>query len=440
MTRRLLVLSTFVGVALTGAAAHLPAQSGANAPPTRQATNNRPRDWVQWGGPDRNFTSEVKGLASSWPASGPKKVWSRSLGEGHSSIIAEGGRIYTLYRQITRAEGPATHEEVVAAFDAATGQTIWEFEYPAPTSGIDFSQGLGPHSTPLIAGNHIFATSSRSELFALDKTTGKRVWSHDMLKEYSAAPAGRGYSCSPIFHNGLVIVTMGGADQAVAAFDAQTGKLAWKGGYFAWAPSSPILIDVDGQRQLVVFGGNLVAGMDPANGRMLWSHPHKTDWGLNISTPVWSPSDRLLFLSSAYGTGSRALELSQKDGKTTVTEKWASNRMRVHIGTVIRLGDYAYGASCDFEPAFISAINMKTGAIAWQDRSFARAQFLYADGKLIVLDEDGALGLAISPQGLKVLAKTNVLNHLSWTPPTLAGTMLFVRDRRTMAAFELGVK
>ncbi len=113
--------------------------------------------------------------------------------------------------------------------------------------------------------------------------------------------------------------------------------------------------------------------------------------------------------------------------------------MRVHIGTVIRLGDYAYGASGDFGPAFISAVDMKTGAIAWQDRSFARAQLLYADGKLIVLDEDGALGLAtVSPQGLKVLAKANVLNHLSWTPPTLAGTMLFVRDRRTMAAFELG--
>ncbi len=197
MTRRLLVLSTFVGVALAGAAAHLPAQPGATAPPTRQATNDHPRDWVQWGGPDRNFTSEVKGLASSWPASGPKKLWSRSLGEGHSSIIAEGGRIYTLYRQITRAEGSATHEEVVAAFDAATGQTIWEFEYPAPTSGIDFSQGLGPHSTPLIVGNHIFATSSRSELFALDKTTGKRVWSHDMLKDTARLRPGVDTAAAP---------------------------------------------------------------------------------------------------------------------------------------------------------------------------------------------------------------------------------------------------
>ncbi len=113
--------------------------------------------------------------------------------------------------------------------------------------------------------------------------------------------------------------------------------------------------------------------------------------------------------------------------------------MRVHIGTVIRLGDYAYGSSGDFGPAFISAIDMKSGKIAWQDRSFSRAQLLYADGKLVVLDEDGTLGLAtVSPQGLKVLAKANVLTNLSWTPPTLVGSSLYVRDRKTMSAFDLG--
>jgi len=64
---------------------------------------------------------------------------------------------------------------------------------------------------------------------------------------------------------------------------------------------------------------------------------------------------------------------------------------------------------------------------------------LYADGKLIVLDEDGNLGLAtVSPQGLKVLSRAPVLEHLSWTPPTLAGTTLYVRDRKTIAAFALG--
>jgi outer membrane protein assembly factor BamB len=398
------------------------------------------RAWLQWGGPERNFMSDSKGLSSSWSAGGPKKLWSRALGEGHSSIVVENDRVYTLYRQTRRAADKTTHEEVVAAFDATSGQTIWEFKYPAPTTGIDFSEGLGPHSTPLIVGNRLFATSSRSEIFAIDKVTGKRIWSHDMIKEYKGIPAGRGYSCSPIFYNGLVIVTLGGPDQGVAAFDAATGKLAWKNGYFVWAPASPLLIDVDGQRQLVVFAGDLVTGMDPANGRVLWRHPHKTDWGLNISTPVWSPTDHLLFVSSAYGTGSRAIELRQSGGKTAVSEKWASNRMRVHIGTAIRLGDHTYASSGDFGPAFISAIDMKTGNVVWQDRSFARAQLLHADGKLIVLDEDGTLGLAtVSPQGLKVLARASVLNHLSWTPPTLAGTRLYVRDRKTMSVFELGM-
>jgi outer membrane protein assembly factor BamB len=397
-------------------------------------------DWTQWGGPHRNFMSDAKGLASTWPAGGPKKLWGRALGEGHSSILVDGDRVYTMYRPagiLTSVR--RSQEEVVAALDAATGKTIWEFKYPAPTGDLDFSQGAGPHGTPLIVGGRLFATSSRRELFALDKATGKRLWSHDFINEYRAPSPGRGYTCSPLAYGGTVIVTMGGPDQAVAAFDQQTGALAWKSGSGDTSPASPILIDVDGQPQLVVFGGDRIVGMNPSNGQTLWSHPHKTDWGLNISTPVWSPADHLLFVSSAYGVGSRAIELRRSGDKTTASEKWFSNRMRVHIGTVIRLGDYAYGSSGDFGPAFITAVDMKTGRIAWQDRSFSRAQLLYADGKVIVLDEDGRLGLAtVSPEGIKVLARASILDHLSWTPPTLSGTKLFVRDRKTIAAFDLG--
>lgn len=417
------VLRFLVLVSLVVAPSTLIAQSGPS--------------WTQWGGPRRDFMSDSKGLASSWPAGGPKKLWSRSLGEGHSSVLVENGRLYTMYRQITR-QPAVPHDEVIAALDAASGKTIWEFRYPAPTSGIQFDQGLGPHSTPLITGNRVFAVSSRSELFALDKATGKRIWSHDFVKEFNAPLTARGYSGSPLLYNGTIIVTMGGPNQAVAAFNQATGKLAWKNGYFVWAPASPILIDVDKQPQLVVFGGDIVSGMDPATGRELWRYPHRTDWGLNISTPVWVADQHLLLVSSAYGVGTRALELRQAGGKTTVTEKWHSRRMRVHIGTIIRLGGHAYGSSGDFGPAFISAIDLRSGEIAWQDRSFARAQLLYADGKLIVLDEDGVLGLAtVSPQGLKVLARASVLKHLAWTPPTLVGTTLYVRDRQTISAFDL---
>jgi len=385
--------------------------------------------------------SDAKGLASSWPAGGPKKRWSRALGEGHSSILFEGGTLYTMYRPLgLLSVVRRSQEEVIVALDAATGKTLWEFKYPSPTDGVDFSQGAGPHATPLIVGSRLYATSSRRELFALNKATGQRLWSHDFIKEYGAPSPGRGYSCSPLLYNGTIIVTLGGPAQAVAAFNQQTGALVWKSGSSEQAPASPMLIDVDGQQQLIVFGGDRVVGTDPSNGRTLWSHPHKTSWGLNISTPVWSPADHLLFVSSAYDTGSRAIELHQAAGKTTATEKWFNNRMRVHIGTVIRLGDYAYGSSGDFGPAFITAVDMKTGKVAWQDRSFSRAQLLYADGKLIVLDEDGNLGLAtVSPAGLKVLARAPILEHLSWTPPTLVGTQLFVRDRKTIASFDLGL-
>jgi outer membrane protein assembly factor BamB len=397
-------------------------------------------DWTQWGGPGRNFMPETTGLASSWPSGGPPKLWTRALGEGHSSILVERDRLYTMYRPSgLMSYLRRSQEEVVTAIDARSGKTIWDFKYAAPTEGVDFSQGAGPHSTPLIVGNRLYATSSRLELFALDKTTGKLLWSHDLIKEYGAPSPGRGYTCSPIAYNSTVIVTVGGRDQAIAAFNQQDGALVWKSGNTEPAPASPILIDVDGQPQLIVFGGDRVAGMNPSNGQTVWSHTHRTDWGLNISTPVWSPVDHLLFVSAAYSSGSRAIELRQSGGRTTATQKWFSNRMRVHIGTVIRLGDYVYGSSGDFGPAFITAVDMKTGRIVWQDRSFARAQLLYADNKLIVLDEDGNLGLAtISPEGLKVLARASVLQNISWTPPTLVGTTLYARDRKTIAAFDLG--
>jgi hypothetical protein len=77
--------------------------------------------------------------------------------------------------------------------------------------------------------------------------------------------------------------------------------------------------------------------------------------------------------------------------------------------------------------------------VAWRERSFARASSLYADSKLILLDEDGSLILAtVSPQNLKVIAKTQLLQHRAWTVPTLSGTRLYVRDRKTIMALDLG--
>ena len=132
------------------------------------------------------------------------------------------------------------------------------------------------------------------------------------------------------------------------------------------------------------------------------------------------------------------LKLTQKEGKTTAEELWFNNRMRIHHGTAIRIGDYVYGSSGDFGPAFFAAINVKTGEIAYQDRTFPKTNFVLADGKLIILDEDGNLALATAtPKELKVISKVSVLKNLAWTAPTLVGTKLYLRDRRTIAALDL---
>src|SRR5438045_5556823 len=85
-----------------------------------------PPGWPQWGGPNRNFMSDAKGLAAKWPASGPKKLWSRALGEGHAAIAAEGSRLYTIYRPLgLLAMGRRRQEEVIGALDANTGTKLW---------------------------------------------------------------------------------------------------------------------------------------------------------------------------------------------------------------------------------------------------------------------------------------------------------------------------
>src|SRR5262247_271002 len=81
-------------------------------------------DWSQWGGPQRNFKSPATGLAATWPATGPRRLWQRDMGEGYSAIAAEGGKLFTMYRK--------DEQEVVIALDATTGKTLWEYAYDAP--------------------------------------------------------------------------------------------------------------------------------------------------------------------------------------------------------------------------------------------------------------------------------------------------------------------
>jgi outer membrane protein assembly factor BamB len=403
--------------------------------------------WPQFGGPTRDFKLSGTGIAKTWPSAGPKQLWSRDLGEGYSTIVGDGRILVTMYRPLKGMLATITSKimttepepEVVIALDAETGTTLWEYRYTAPPSPkMNVNEGPGPHSTPLIVGDLVYSVGATGKMFALDLKSGRVVWSHDLWQELQGQTMGRGYSPSPMLYKDSIIVPLGGSFQALAAFAPKDGKLLWKGGDADLSPASPMLIDLDGQDQLVLFNATGIAGHDPTNGRVLWRHPHKTDWGLNISMPIWGP-DKRLFMSSAYGSGSRVLELKRgEDGKTTIDEVGFAGKLQLHFGNGIRVGDVIYGSSSNFGPAFFSAFDVKKGTLLWQERGFARASFLLADDRFVILDEDGVLALAEpTPTGLKVHGRVSVLTHKSWSAPTLIGKRLYVRDTRTIKAFDL---
>jgi outer membrane protein assembly factor BamB len=391
--------------------------------------------WPQWGGPARDFRVGAVGLAASWPSGGPRRIWSRALGEGYSSIVADSDALYTMYR--------VGDEEIVVSLDAASGKTRWEHRYQAPLlEDMDYGTwlrqgGAGPYSTPLLLGRAVYAVGTTGRFHALDRATGQILWQHDLHRKFDMSGY-RGYAPSPIVYEGKIILPIGGPGQAVVAFDPANGSVVWKNQDFRLAPASPILIDVDGQAQLVVFTPGEIVGLDPRNGSPLWSHAHETSYGLNISTPVWGEGN-LLFTSSAYSGGSRVIRLTRANGRTTAKELWFSNRLRLHFGNAMRIGNLILGTSGDFGPAFFIAVDVETGGEIWRERTFGRSQMVHADSKLVIVDEGGDLAIASAgPKGLDVHARAALLTANAWTPPTLVGTRLYVRDRKNVVAVELG--
>jgi outer membrane protein assembly factor BamB len=400
------------------------AQTGAKSVPSR--------DWLQWGGQGRDFIAPATELPASWPAGGPRKLWSRGLGDGLSGIAVEGEMLYTAYRRGS--------QEVITSLDARTGKTLWEYAYDSPFKNFSRGVGDGPHAMPQIIGDRLVTASALGQIHSLDKKTGKVIWSHDLYREFGATYLEHGYACHALPYKDSLILLAGERGSAALALKQSDGAVLWKNMDFRNAYSSPMLIEVDGQPQVVALMKFQVIGFSPDNGRLLWQHPHNTEYGIAISTPVWAPGN-LLFISSAYNGGSRVLELHQSGGKTTVKELWYNQKLQAHFSTVIRHGDYLNFTSGYNGPAFITCVNLRSGQVAWQERGFAKGQLVKSGEKLILLDEDGTLALIeATPARLKVLAKESILQRTSWTPPTLSGSTLYLRDLKSLMALDLSAK
>ena len=402
------------------------------------------RDWWQWGGPSRDFLYDATGLADTWPAEGPPVIWSRSLGAGHSAIIAAGGRLYTMYR-VAYGEGgssPWSGEEAVIALDAATGETLWEYAYPSVVQ--DFDQGAGPHATPLLLGDRLFTIGTNKELHVFDAATGEIVWARNFVTDFGAPPLlirsmiKSGYGVSPLPYKDTTIVQVGGPGQAVMALRQDDGSVVWRSGSFLVSEAPPGLIDFDGEQHLVVFAGQAVLGLGPDTGEVLWAHPHDAGNDFNFQIPLWSDEDDILFLSSGYIGGSRAIKLTRDGNATRTEELWYDPQLRFTFLNPLRIGNFVYGTSGQSATAIMTATKIATGETAWRARGYSRATMVHADGKVLLLEEDGDLTLAtVTPAEMTTLATIQLFDTRAWTAPTLVGTTLYARDREKVVALDL---
>ena len=387
--------------------------------------------WTQWAGPHRNFTIETSGLKSSWPAAGPKVMWKRALGDGYSSTPIEGNLLFTMYGR--------PGEETVTALDAATGKTLWEHTSPVNFHSDYAEMGNGPYATPLLTGGRVFTTGVTGRLQCLDAKSGKLLWTQLLWADHGGTRLMYGYASSPIAFRDTVIVPVGAKGKTTMAFRQSDGSVAWAKGSVPNAYSSPLLINVDGLEQLVMLMDGLVFGLNPLNGDLQWQVPFKADYGIVVATPVWCPGN-LLFVSAEYGAGSKMIRLTRHGLQTKAEEVWSVNRLRLHNTNAMCLDGVLYFTSGGKgSQAILSAVEAATGKILWQERSIQKATMVWADGKLVTLGQDGVLMLAHpSRQGFQIAAKAELLSSLAWTPPVVVGTKVYLRNRRSIMAVELG--
>jgi outer membrane protein assembly factor BamB len=386
-------------------------------------------DWPQWHGPNRNnFTSEN----ITWPAAGPKQLWTAAVGDGFSGISVSKGRAYTM--------GNSNDLDTVWCFDARTGAVVWKYSYPTPNQYKQFpGTFLGTRSTPTIDGPLVYTVSRTGSLFALDAAKGTVVWSADYFKDFHGVMPRWGFAGSPLVEGKLLIVNPGGKGASVVAFDKSTGQVVWKTGDEVANYASPVIVTVGGQRILAMMLSNGVHGYNLADGKELWKTPvsSKNSNG-TIDDPVVL-GDKL-FLPE-YDGNSYAL---YKVVGNSVEEVYVNKKLVTpgfpSIANAALIGGLLYGYLGPFDRPAMICLDPETGDMKWKKDKIG-GPFLAAGNKLIyirsetgkAITDTGKLVVAeASPDGYKEIGSTQALPEKTqcWTAPSLANGLVYCRNTK----------
>jgi outer membrane protein assembly factor BamB len=382
--------------------------------------------WTDFRGPLRDGDYREVPILQEWPAGGLKPVWKQPAGGGYASFVVAGGRAFTIEQR--------GRQEVAAAYDVPTGRELWTNAWAAEFR--ESMGGDGPRATPTWSDGRVYALGATGELRALDDRSGRVIWRTNILTDSGADNLPWGMAASPLVVDEAVVVLPGGPNgQSVAGYDRATGTRLWSALDDMQAYCSPMLVTLNGVRQLLVFSATRLTGLSPSNGQLLWSYPFPTYNGINSAQPIVIGDNRV-FISASYGAGAVMLELSRDEDGFAVREVWRNNRMKNRFSTSVLRDGVIYG----LDESILAAIDAGTGELKWKGGRYGYGQLLLAGSNLIVLTEDGDLALVrATPERHQELARFPVLDGKTWNVPALAGGYLLVRNLAEMAAFDLRV-
>ncbi len=379
-------------------------------------------DWPQWRGPSRDGVVPAANAPAAWPEA-LRLVWRVEVGEGYSSPVVAGGRVFV--------HGRRDPEEVVVAVELATGKPLWEQRYPAQFGKNQYAVDMakGPHATPLVAGDRLFTVGVTGIVTAWDAATGRRLWRRDFSGEIDTSKLFCGTAASPLALGGLVVVQVGSDIHGgqVLGLDPATGETRWEWRGLGPGYASPVAIEVAGQRQLVTLTNGSIVGLDAGTGKELWSVPFPDEWHENIVTPVWTGS---LLVVSGTRQGTHAYALARGDSGWRATQVWHNPEVAMYMSTPV-LGDgLLYGHSARRKGQFV-ALDAATGAIRWatEGREGEHASVLLTPGHVVYLTEGAELivtrrgGGSFAPE-----RRYRVAEAATWASPVLLGGDLLVRD------------
>ncbi len=385
--------------------------------------------WTDFRGPNRDGHYTERPILTNWPAGGLRQLWRQPIGGGYASFVVADGLAFTIEQRRDR--------EAVTAYEVATGREVWVHGYLARFQ--ESMGGEGPRATPTWHDGRVYSLGAQGEFSCLDAAGGRLLWCKNILQDNHATNLFFALATAPLIVDDLVVVLSGSrlpgaTNQTLLAFDKVTGTLRWSALDDDQAYTSPMLVTLAGQRQLLVVTAARAVGLRPENGAVLWSFPWRVQYDNSIAQPVLVNSNRFV-LSAGYGTGAVCVEVSVAEGRFKATPVWRNKFLKTKFASAVFWQGHLYGLDEDI----LTCLDATTGERRWKDGRYGYGQLLLASGHLVMLCGDGDLALVrATPARHEELARVPALHGKTWNHPAIAGGRLLVRNAAEMACFDIG--